>query len=282
MNALTSDRVKKLEDAMLKKEQVSCPVTHSFGPGTYIREVKIPAGTLAVGHHQNFEHMNIFVKGRVTMFNDDGTIVELKAPMIFTGKPGRKIGYIHEDMTWLNVYPTDEKDIEKIEAKFLTKSEVFMNSLEARNKLKLLQSNVDVKDYEKAIAELGFTEELVRKQSENTDDLTDLPPGNYKIKVGKSFIEGQGLFATGDILPGEIICPARISGKRTIAGRYTNHSATQNAMFIKGEKSEIDLVATQFISGCKGGFDGEEITVDYREAYKLNLQLAKGVSQCQV
>ena len=45
---LASVKVDALENAMLKEQQVDCPVIHRFGPGTYIREVHIPAGALAV------------------------------------------------------------------------------------------------------------------------------------------------------------------------------------------------------------------------------------------
>ncbi len=34
-----------VESEMMKQEQVECSVVHSFGPGVYRREVKIPAGT---------------------------------------------------------------------------------------------------------------------------------------------------------------------------------------------------------------------------------------------
>ena len=106
--------VERIEQFMLSEQQVECPVIHRYGPGVYIRELKIPAGTLAVGHHQNFEHTNIMLKGRVTMLHDDGSTTELVAPALFIGKPGRKIGYIHEDMVWLNVYATNEQIAEII------------------------------------------------------------------------------------------------------------------------------------------------------------------------
>lgn len=121
-----SASTEKLEDLMLSLPQVDCNLVHSFGPGTYIRQITIPAGTVAIGHYQNFDHVNIFVKGKVLMVNDDGSQSVLTAPMTFVGKPGRKIGYIIEDMTWINVYPTEETDIEKLEAKYVTKSDVFL------------------------------------------------------------------------------------------------------------------------------------------------------------
>lgn len=273
-------KVNELEEEMLKLPQVSCNVTHKFGPGIYIREVFLPAGTYAIGHHQNFKHLNVFVKGRITIIGEDGISKEIKAPMTFTGNPGRKIGFIHEDSVWLNVYPTTETDIEKLEAHFIAKSDSWKaDQLERQDKLKLLASSVDKTDYENVLKEFGFAEELARSQSENKVDMIDLPFGNYKIKTGKSNIEGTGLFATADIKEGELIAPARCDGKRTIAGRYTNHSLSPNAKMIQGPQDSIYLVAIKKITGCLGGQDGEEITINYRES--LRLALGMGDKKCQ-
>ena len=263
--------VERIEQFMLSQEQVGCPVIHRYGPGIYIREVNIPAGTMAVGHHQNFEHMNVMLKGRVTMLNDDGSTTELAAPALFVGKPGRKVGYIHEDVVWLNVYSTTEQDVAKLESTFITKSEQFGQHY--ADKVSRLQNEVDQSDYRKAIEQFGFTEEQARAQSENTDDMMELPGGGYKVKVGPSRIEGQGLFATADIQLGESIAPARLFGKRTIAGRYTNHSASPNAQMVRAGGGDIYLVATKQINGCRGGQDGEEITIDYRQALALTLEI---------
>ena len=81
-NLTTTDAIATLETEMLDMPQADCPVTHHFGPGIYIREVRIQAGIFSVGHHQNYEHLNIMVKGRVLMLADDGTIQEVKAPFM--------------------------------------------------------------------------------------------------------------------------------------------------------------------------------------------------------
>src|SRR3990167_5411984 len=47
--------INMMEQYCLKKEQVECPVYHRFGPGIYIREVHIPAGTFAIGLHQSYK-----------------------------------------------------------------------------------------------------------------------------------------------------------------------------------------------------------------------------------
>ena len=82
------------EKELLQHPQVDCPVVHHFGPNLCIRELFMPAGTLAIGHRQKFEHMNIMLSGKVMIIDEQGNTNVLTAPMIFVGKPGRKIGYV--------------------------------------------------------------------------------------------------------------------------------------------------------------------------------------------
>ena len=84
--------VDEMEKFMLELPQAECPVYHHFGPGIYVREVHLPKGIFAIGHAQKYEHLNIVLKGTVLMTGDDGSLKEIRAPMIFTGKPGRKFG----------------------------------------------------------------------------------------------------------------------------------------------------------------------------------------------
>lgn len=265
-------KVDVLEREFLKYPQVDCPVVHRFGPGIYIREVTVPAGTLAIGHAQKFEHMNVFLKGRVTVINDDGSHTELVAPMTFVGKPGRKVGYVHEDMVWQNVYATDETDIATLEATYLDKSDGWQQCQLAREATALLTYEADRDDYRDALDLYGFTEDIARQQSENQADQIPFPHGGYKVAVFPSKIEGKGLFATGAFMEGEVIAPARIAGKRTPAGRFTNHAKSPNAQMVMRSNGDIDLVATKAIKGCSGGDLGEEITIDYRAALSLQIR----------
>lgn len=264
--AVMSIGVDAAEKKALAAPQADCPVVHRFGPGVYIREVMLPAGAFVIGHRQKLPQMNVMLSGRVTMFNDDGTKTVLVAPMIFTGGPGRKAGYVHESCAWLNIYATDETDIETLEATYLDKSEHF----EVANSARVVGCSEGIADYLSALEEIGVTEDVVRAQSEDESDMVALPCGGYKIKVAPSQIEGRGLFATAGIQPGEVIAPMRINGKRTLAGRYANHAKEPNAKAAKRASGDIDLIATSPIGGCRGGFDGDEITVDYRQVIAEN------------
>lgn len=280
--AITPLMTEAAEQVMLAAPQVACPVFHHHGPNLYLREVHMPAGTFAIGHHQNFAQWNIFLKGRVTVIKEDGAQQELVAPMSFLGAAGRKIGYVHEDVVWINVYATSETDVAALEAMLLTKSDGWQLDARERQALAQLHHEEDRADFAVAIAELGFTPELVRALSEEQRDQAPFPPGVQRVKVGASPIEGMGLFASADIAAGELIAMGRIAGQRTPAGRYANHARRPNArMQVLNAAGDIGLIALRPLRGCHGGADGEEVTVDYRQAHHENMQSQKGIQPCQ-
>lgn len=264
------EKIQFIEQNMELFDQVPLPVKHSFAPGVCIREVFMPGGSYIIGHSHKTEHFNIMIAGVLLLQMSDGEFTELRAPLMFVSPPGRKIAHIIEDTVWLNVFPTQSQDIDEIEEEFLDKTPVWKAAIE--NIQKRLTNDSAKNDYQVFLDESGWAEPDVRRISENKDDMTDMPSGSYKVKTGKSTIEGTGLFATADIQPDEIICPARIDSKRTIAGRYTNHSLTPNAKMVLLDNNDMILVALTDIKGCIGGMDGEEIIIDYREALKCQLQ----------
>lgn len=249
---------------LLTLPQADCEVQHGFAPGMYIRQVTIKAGVFAIGHYQKTEHLNMMLSGRVTVFLGDEEQAELVAPMMFTSQPGRKVGLVTKEMTWLNIYSTNETDVDVLESMFMEPDERLIAAKLASKTIR----QEDIDDFRAVILGLGVSKAEVRQQSEISADLIPFPYGMYKCKVGASSIEGRGLIATANIQAGEIICPASIKGCRTPAGRYANHAANHNSVFLKNGDT-IDLMATRHISGCVGGLDGEEITVDYRQARSL-------------
>lgn len=266
-----AEAIEALEEHMLGLPQVECPVVHHFGPGIYIREVTLPAGVLAIGHAQRYEHLNIMLRGAVVIIGEDGNPNTLRAPLIFTGKPGRKVGYVIEETVWQNVYATEERDIDTLEATYLDKSDTWKDNDEIFNKLKIESRREDREDFLAVIKAAGFTPEIVRQQSENLSDQISIPVEYApKLTIRDSCIEGKGVFVSSPVDDGEVISPARIGGMRTQAGRYTNHSKNPNAKFVADDAGNIWLVSMRRISGCLGGGQGEEVTVDYRQALSLS------------
>lgn len=116
-----------VEAAMLDMPQIDCPVQHYFGPGIYIREAFLPAGTYVMGHSHKSEHMNVMLKGKMAVIvNGEARVIE--GPLIFTGEPGRKFAYIIEDTVFQNIYATTETDIDVIEDMFVDKSAAWLDA----------------------------------------------------------------------------------------------------------------------------------------------------------
>jgi len=262
---LCEDNIDSIIENVLQFPQAPCPVRHIFGAGIYIREISIAAGVFSIGHRQKKEHMNHMIKGRVIMVNEDGTTKELIAPCIFTSPPGRKVGLILEDMVWHNIYPTDETDVDTLEAMYLDTNDMSIANNKQQADIEYILNHHIREDFKEMLKDLNVTAETVREQSEIEEDLIPLPAGEYKMKTSKSYIEGTGIFVTSPVIPGEIIAPARVNGKRTPAGRYTNHSPKPNAKMVLLDNGDMDLIAIEHIDGCYGGGNGEEVTVDYRQ-----------------
>jgi SET domain-containing protein len=130
-------------------------------------------------------------------------------------------------------------------------------TVDSFEELEAFKTTINQADYLSFISGIGITKEEVRALAETTTDLTPMPLGYESIYVDNSHIEGKGLYSKEDIKKGDIICPGRIDGKRTPAGRYTNHALLHNAkMVFYGE--DIELKAIKNIT------KGDEITVDYR------------------
>lgn len=265
------DLTDQVEAKLLELPQVDCPVLHHFGPGVYIREVRMPAGSLILGHRHRNAHTNILVQGRLKFLNEGGEVVELVAPAVLTSNPGRKLAYIIEDTVWQNVYATEEKDVEKLEAALLDKSDAWLEHQDRVFRLEESLRVEDREDFQKVISAFGMDEEFVSSISRSEDDQIPFPAGTApKVALHPSPIHGTGIFSSFPIASFEVIGPARLAGKRTPLGRYTNHSANPNAFFVKNDSGDIYAMASRDIRGCQGGDNGEEITVDYYQALKVN------------
>ena len=113
--------VKHIQNEMLSSiganeiEAVEPPVLHHFGPDIYMRQMDARAGMLVISKMHSTEHFNILLKGAVSLITEDG-IKTVYAPNILLSKAGTKrIGYFHEDSSWLTIHPTNETDTEILE-----------------------------------------------------------------------------------------------------------------------------------------------------------------------
>lgn len=108
------ERVERLQERMLHRPQVDCPVTERFIPGLYAREIRIPAGTVLIGAVHRAESIVVLSAGRLLMVAEDG-LVEIAAPHTLVCKPGAKnAAFAIEDAVWTNFFPTTETDPRKL------------------------------------------------------------------------------------------------------------------------------------------------------------------------
>jgi hypothetical protein len=122
-----------LEKEMLKLPQVECNLTHSFAEGVYVRELFIPKDSWIMGKRHRYETCNILLKGKLSLYMGKGVPAKvIEAPLIFNSIPGtKKFAYAHEDTIFLNIHPTSETDLDKIEQEFIVSEKEF-KELEAQ------------------------------------------------------------------------------------------------------------------------------------------------------
>jgi hypothetical protein len=71
----------------LKLEQTECPIKHIFENGNYIREMRIPAGTLFIGRAHRFGHECQLISGEVVHITPESRTL-IKAPFRMHTIPG--------------------------------------------------------------------------------------------------------------------------------------------------------------------------------------------------
>lgn len=124
--------LKKIESAMLQEEQVDIPVEHTFSGGVYIRQIFIPKGIILMGKRHRFETCNILVSGELSIYMGEGIPTnKVKGPYLFTSQPNtKKLAYCHKDAIFMNIHPTEETDLEKIEKEFIISEKEYKLSIE--------------------------------------------------------------------------------------------------------------------------------------------------------
>lgn len=110
----------ELEAKIATLPPVEAEVVHHFAPGVYAREMRLLPGTMLTGKIHKKETLNV-VCGDISVFNEvDGSKKRLVGFHTFSSPPGtRRAGFAHSFTVWTCIHPTDETDLEKIEAEFI-------------------------------------------------------------------------------------------------------------------------------------------------------------------
>lgn len=110
--------ISALQEKMATMESAAdqCVLKHHFAPGCYARELTMPKGLLIIGKIHRHSHLNIISKGKVSVVTEFGTM-HMEAPCTFVSEVGTKrVVYTEEETVWTTIHPTEETDLEKIEA----------------------------------------------------------------------------------------------------------------------------------------------------------------------
>ena len=93
--------------------------SHFFAPGVYCRMYWLPEGDLALGKAHKTTHLNILCRGVVVVATPDGPIQfdAKERPIVFVSEAGdQKTIYCIEECFWITIHPTEETDLDKLEA----------------------------------------------------------------------------------------------------------------------------------------------------------------------
>lgn len=131
------EHILALKDLLLTMpgEAIEMPVEHTASDGMYMRKLLIPKGSLVVGKIHKKPCMNIVASGDITVLTETGCL-RVQAGYTVQSPAGiMKVGYAHEDTVFINVFRTDETDIDKIEDDIACES---FEALAASKKMEVL------------------------------------------------------------------------------------------------------------------------------------------------
>jgi SET domain len=267
-----AQKIEALQENLLQMPQADIVTTHTFKPNVYERAIRIPAWTVLTGAEHKTDYKIRLEKGTIAV-NVGDEVKIMTAPCEFDAKAGaQRVGRVFdEEVIWVDIYdnPDNCKDIAVLEERLYAVPACGLGE----NRVALMIQNAQ-NDYNLFVSQLGLDQAQINEIVQIENDLIDMPEG-YAVELRDSKIHGKGLFATKRFEAGEVICPGRINGKRTPAGRFINHSFDSNVIpTLVGD--DINAVAKRTIH------INEELLVDYRASMRVNFGIAlQGELPCQ-
>jgi len=244
-------KIDQFTEYLLQLPQIDLDLVNTFAGGVYSRQITIPKGTVIVGALHLTDHFNVCLRGDLTFVTVDGP-QRITGPCMFVAPGGtKKVAYANEETVWVNFHRATHDNPQDIVDSITVKTYAEFDRL--MNKANFLN----------AVGEFGFDEDSVQRLSEDPDTFDASPMEGLEVR--DSGIAGKGLFVTRDYAMGEVIGPVQSGDKRTLAGRYVNHSIRPNikVMAIDGV---FNAVATRFIQAR------EELTSDYADTLRQFIQ----------
>ena len=257
---LMRQKVVALQDALLEMPQADIVTVHTFLPGVYERKIIVPPWTVLTGAAHKTGYRVRLEKGTIAV-NRETEVVVLTAPCEFESKAGeQRAGRVfEEEVVWVDVYdnPDDCQDIETLENRLYAVPECGLG--DTRKQLAIESARAD---YQLFLTQLGVDQDAIDAIVTIESDLIDMPEG-HSVELKASPVHGIGMFATRHFFAGEVICPGRLNGKRTPAGRYINHSCDANVIPYKFD-DDIYVITIKDVPV------GGELLVDYRASMRVN------------
>jgi hypothetical protein len=269
---VTPDKILRLQNELLSMDQADIVTTHTFLPNVYERTITIPPWTVLTGAAHKTPYKIRLEKGTIAV-NVGEEVKILTAPCELDACAGeQRVGRVFDDeVVWTDIYENSDncKDILALEDRLYVVPDCGLGE----NRVNLQITNAR-QDYKLFLGQIGLSQEEMYKIVKNEFDVIDIPK-EYFVELKDSKIHGKGLFATKDFIAGELICPGRIDGMRTLAGRFINHAFDSNVVpTLVGEN--IDAIAKRNIRA------GEELLVDYRASMRVNFGIMlQGEIPCQ-
>jgi hypothetical protein len=111
------NRVRQLEDEILKLPQVDIATQHILHAGMYVRTIIVPTGVVLTGSLMKIPTL-LIMQGHFLLFAGDKTI-ELRGYNIFTGAANRKQAGVALSDTYVTmIFPTQAKTVLEAESEF--------------------------------------------------------------------------------------------------------------------------------------------------------------------
>jgi len=110
--------------ALVTQEEIDAvnPLKHTFADGCYIREIRNPKGELLVTKIHKIAHPYFLLEGDMSILTEHG-VKRIQAPHYGVTPAGTKrIIYTHEDVVFVTVHVTQERDLDKIEEEVIAKT----------------------------------------------------------------------------------------------------------------------------------------------------------------
>ena len=100
---------------------------HQFADGLYVRTITMYKGTLMTGKRHRYRTLNIVLSGSLSVYMEDGSeVTRIDAPHMFISeKYIKKLVYMHTDVVFATIHPTEETDVDELEKLFTVSEEEY-------------------------------------------------------------------------------------------------------------------------------------------------------------